>query len=85
MFTALVRPIIETIDRFGLKSYFMRKHKVHVTRFYTTLLQRQHKTDLAQKAQERFRRNKRTLFTFMDYDNVPWNRAHPVNTQEHQI
>ena len=33
-FATLLKPIIETIDRFGLKARFLRKHKLAVTRFY---------------------------------------------------
>ena len=42
---------------------------------------REHKTELARKTQERFRRNQGKLFTFLDYDNVPWNN----NNAEHAI
>ena len=32
--SALCRPIVETIDRFGLKSYHLHKHKKAIARFY---------------------------------------------------
>lgn len=80
-FTALLKPVIETIDRFGLKSHFLKKHKVEVVRFYGRLLTREYKTELARKTQDRFRRNQGKLFTFLDYDNVPWNN----NNAEHAI
>ena len=80
-FATLLKPIIETIDRFGLKARFLKKHKLAVTRFYDALLDRKYKTELAQKAQERFKRNRARLFTFLDYDNVPWNN----NNAEHAI
>jgi hypothetical protein len=56
-FAELLKPIIETIDRFGLKSHFLKRHKVQATRFYDRLGTRKYKTELARKAQERFRRN----------------------------
>jgi hypothetical protein len=80
-FAALLKPIIETIDHFGLKTRFLKKHKLAVTRFYDALLCRKYNTELAQKAQERFKRNRARLFTFLDYDNVPWNN----NNAEHAI
>jgi len=80
-FTALLRPVIETSDRFGLKAHFLKKHRVEVARFYGRLLTREYKTELAQKAQDRFKRNKGKLFTFLDHDNVPWNN----NNAEHAI
>jgi hypothetical protein len=80
-FTALLKPVIETIDRFGLKTHFLKKHKVEVARFYGRLLAREYKTELARKTQDRFRRNQGKLFTFLDYDSVPWNN----NNAEHAI
>jgi predicted RecB family nuclease len=80
-FTALLKPVVETIDRFGLKTHFLKKHKVEVARFYGRLLTREYKTELARKAQDRFRRNQGKLFTFLDYDDVPWNN----NNAEHAI
>jgi hypothetical protein len=80
-FATLLRPIIDTIDRFGLKTYFLKKHKPSVTRFYNTLLIRKFDTESAQKAQVRFKKNRDKLFTFLDYDNVPWNN----NNAEHAI
>jgi hypothetical protein len=80
-FAALLKPVVETIDRYGLKAHFLRKHRVQVTRFYERLLARDYKTELAQKAQDRFKRNRAKLFTFLDHDGVPWNN----NNAEHAI
>jgi hypothetical protein len=80
-FTVLLRPVVETIDRFGLKTRFLKKHKVEVARFYEGLLNQKYKTELARKTQDRFRRNQGKLFTFLDHDNVPWNN----NNAEHAI
>lgn len=49
-FATLLKPIIDTIDRFGLKARFLRKHKLAVARFYDALLCREYNTELAQKA-----------------------------------
>jgi predicted RecB family nuclease len=80
-FGALLEPMIDTIDRFGLKTRFLRKHKMGVTRFYNTVVLRKYDTELAQKVQTRFLKNQDRLFTFLDYDNVPWNN----NNAEHAI
>jgi transposase len=80
-FAALLKPIIDTIDRFGLKTHFLRKHKLDVIRLYNALLPRKYNTELAQKTQERFKKNRERLFTVLDYDNVPWNN----NNAEHAI
>jgi hypothetical protein len=42
---------------------------------------RKYITEIAQKAQERLKRNRAGLFAFLDYDNVPWNN----NNAEHAI
>lgn len=80
-FTSLLKPIIDTIDRFGLKTHFLKRHRTDVKKFYEELLAREYKTELAQKAQERFRKNRGRLFTFLDHDDVPWNN----NNAEHAI
>jgi predicted RecB family nuclease len=80
-FGEILERIIDTIDRFGLKTHFLRKHKIAVTRFYDALLLRKYDTELAQKVQRRFIKNQDKLFTFLDYDNVPWNN----NNAEHAV
>lgn len=80
-FAALLKPVVETIDQHGLKTYFLKKHRVDVARFYERLLAREYTTELAKKAQDRFRKNQGKLFTFLDHDGVPWNN----NNAEHAI
>jgi hypothetical protein len=36
-FANLLRPMIESVDRFGLKAHYLRKHKCSVNRFYDAL------------------------------------------------
>src|ERR1700674_3854343 len=80
-FAGLLKPIIETIDRFGLKTRFLRKHKVEVTRYNRLLSTRTYSTEVAIKYQKRFQQSAERLFTFLDYDNVPWNN----NNAEHAV
>jgi predicted RecB family nuclease len=80
-FALLVMPIIETVDRFGLKARFFRKHKKHVTRFFKKLLRQDFRSDPAIKCKVRLLKNQGQLFTFLDYDNVPWNN----NNAEHAV
>ncbi|OPY80338.1 MAG: Transposase IS66 family protein [Syntrophorhabdus sp. PtaU1.Bin153] len=80
-FAGLVRPIVETVDRFGLKARFLRKHKKEVARFFKNLFHRTYQTETAAKCKARLERNRSTLFTFLDYDGVPWNN----NNAEHAI
>jgi transposase len=46
-FATLLKPVVETIDRFGLQAKFLRKHKVFVERFYNRLFKRDYQNDRA--------------------------------------
>ena len=80
-FAALLKPMIETVHRFGLKKRFLRKHKIDVKRFFARLSQREYLTEAAAKCKKRFEKNRDSLFTFLDYDGIPWNN----NNAEHAI
>lgn len=80
-FASLLKPMIETIDHFGLKTRFLRKHKSVVRNFYKDLSRQEYKTSTTQKIYQRFVKNRDKLFTFLDYDGVPWNN----NNAEHAV
>ncbi len=80
-FSSLVKPIVETVDRYGLKRRFLRKHKRAVRHFYRWLAKASFETEVGVDYKKRFEKNKEKLFTFMDYDDVPWNN----NAAEHAI
>ncbi len=80
-FSETVKPIIETIDRFGLKKYHLKKHKKPTTDYLNLIHTANFKSDSAIKWQNRFTRISGKIFTFLDYDQVPWNN----NNAEHAI
>ncbi|WP_336490660.1 TM0106 family RecB-like putative nuclease [Methylobacterium nigriterrae] len=80
-FANLLKPIIDTIDKRGLKSWYLHKHKRDVERFYRLLSKRECHSEVAQGWRRRFEKNRSKLFTFLDYDGVPWNN----NNAEHAI
>jgi hypothetical protein len=80
-FAELVKPMIETVDQRGLKKRFLRKHKISVDRFYKGLSGEFRTSDIARKIAERLQKNCSTMFTFLDFDDVPWNN----NNAEHAI
>ena len=80
-FGSLLRPMIETVDRYGLKKHFLKKHLTDVERFYRKLAGVEWHSEAALKCMERFRRNREKLFTFLSYDGVPWNN----NNAEHAV
>jgi hypothetical protein len=80
-FGQLLRDIVATIDRFGLKKRHLNKHLGEVDRFFGTLARQQFHSDLAQTYQQRFAKSQDKLFTFLKHDSVPWNN----NNAEHAI
>lgn len=80
-FANLVKPMIATVDRFGLKARFLGKHKVEVRRFFKRLSRQSYRTDTAVKCKARLEKNRSGLFTFLGYDGVPWNN----NNAEHAV
>src|SRR5262249_51097015 len=46
-FASLLKPIIQTVDRFGLKAHFLRKHKIFVERFYREISKRNYQSEIA--------------------------------------
>jgi len=80
-FADLLKPMVETIDRHGLKAHFLRKHLVSVDRFYRQLLRTDLQSESARAIKERLEKNSDKLFTFLVHDGVPWNN----NNAEHAI
>jgi hypothetical protein len=80
-FATLLTAMLETVDRFGLKARHLRKHKEEVDRFYRMLQKRDYQTEVGRAYKKRFEKNRDKLFTFLDYDGVPWNN----NNAEHAI
>src|SRR5262249_45377339 len=80
-FTGLIRPIVETVDRHGLNDAFLGKDGAWVDGFYKRLPDEFASSDGGKKVVDRLKKNRKTLFTFLDYDNVPWNN----NNAEHAI
>lgn len=80
-FGNLLKPMIETVDRHGLKKYFLKKHLSRVDRFYHDLEYSDYQSEVALKCKERLERNRDTLFTFLNHDGVPWNN----NNAEHAV
>ena len=80
-FTHLVRPMIGTVDRYGLKARFLRKHKRDAKYFFERLRGLELRSERARKCKTRLEKNQDKLFTFLDYDAVPWNN----NNAEHAV
>jgi hypothetical protein len=78
----LIVPIIQAIDRWGLKARHLRRFKKQVDRFYETVIDgREYGLDVTKTYQKRFIRYRESLFRFLDEDGIPWNN----NTGERAI
>jgi predicted RecB family nuclease len=80
-FASLVKPMVDTVDRRGLKKRFLGKYRIFVDRFYKRLSDGFGASEAARKIIERLQKNRNTMFTFLDFDDVPWNN----NNAEHAI
>jgi transposase-like protein len=80
-FAGLVRPMVETVDQRGLKRRYLSKHKIAVERFYNLVSRRGFTGEDSVKLVERLQKNRTKMFTFLDFDDVPWNN----NNAEHAV
>ena len=72
-FGKLLRNIMDTVNHYGLKKRFLKKHQKDVDKFYKKFISIEYETDLAIRYQKRFQRYQEKLFTFLHHDNIPWN------------
>ena len=80
-FADLLKSIVESIDRYGLKSRFLKKHLPSVKKFYRRISEGNLQSEIAVKVKARLEKNRDQLFTFLSYDGVPWNN----NNAEHAV
>ncbi len=79
-FAGVLKPIIETVDRRGLKKRFLGKLRNSIDRFYKGLVDDEI-GEAAGKLVERLQKNRNKMFTFLEFDEVPWNN----NNAEHAV
>jgi predicted RecB family nuclease len=80
-FGALLREIVETIDAHGLKARHLRKHTKSAVGFIDHVVAMNCATEAGLALKKRIEKNRDKLFTFLDYDGVPWNN----NNAEHAV
>jgi len=80
-FAYLLRMIVATIDKYGLKRRNLNKHKLGVEKFFVKIMNNKYKSECAKKYVKRFIRYKDSLFTFLDLDGIAWNN----NNAEHSL
>ncbi|WP_428674691.1 IS66 family transposase [Reyranella sp.] len=80
-FGSLLREIVETVDRWGLKRHHLGKHRRAVERFFGKVAAMPCSTESATALQKRIGKNREKLFTFLHCDSIPWNN----NNAEHAV
>jgi hypothetical protein len=78
----LIIPIMEAVQKYGLKKRNLGKFKKQVDRFYEDVIDNKHyRSELTKKYQNRFMSYRYSLFTFLEQDGIPWHN----NTAENAI
>jgi hypothetical protein len=80
-FGGLLREIVETIDTYGLRARHLGKHRKPATRFIEHVVAMKCATEAGLALKKRIEKNRDKLFTFLNYDGVPWNN----NNAEHAL
>ena len=78
----MIIPIMEAVQKYGLKKRNLGKFRKQVDRFYKTVItDRFYRSELVSTYQKRFMRHRDSLFTFLEQDGIPWHN----NTAETAI
>jgi hypothetical protein len=80
-FGALLRRIVDTIDRHGLSARFLSRHVSDADQFVEMVTTRSYSSEVMHGYQKRIKKSGGRMFTFLRYDNVPWNN----NNAEHAV
>jgi hypothetical protein len=80
-FGVLLREIVATIDTYGLKARHLGKHRQSADKFLDSVSCMVCVTEAASALKKRLEKNRGKLFTFLEYDGVPWNN----NNAEHAV
>jgi hypothetical protein len=67
-------PIFTTIERYGSKKRYLKKHIKQVEKFYKSyIFDIYYQSDIVLNYQKRLIKNHEKLFVFLEYNNIPWN------------
>jgi Transposase IS66 family/RNase_H superfamily len=80
-FGALLREIVETIDTHGLKTRHLGRHRKAAEGFIEHVVSMKCGSEVGLALIKRIEKNRDKLFTFLNYDGVPWNN----NNAEHAV
>jgi hypothetical protein len=72
-FGNILKNIVSTIDKYGLKKRNLNKHKKEVNSFFKRLEVQNFTTIEAIKIRKRLIKNQTKLFAFLNFNGIPWN------------
>ena len=78
-FGILLRSVVETVDQYGLKRRFLKRHNRDVERFFRFLSTHAFQSEASISLRDRLMKNRDRLFTFTKYDGLPWNNNNAEN------
>jgi hypothetical protein len=79
LFGTLLREIVNTVDEYGLRHKRLVRHRRDVDEFFERVSSLNLTTGSSQAIRERLLKYRDKLFTFIDYDGVPWNNNNAEN------
>lgn len=80
-FGRLLRKIMATVDRYGLRHRHLGKHRREVEQFFREVARQPYRSEVTQGYGKRLLKYRDKLFTFLNHDGVPWNN----NNAEHAV
>jgi hypothetical protein len=72
-FGVLLRDIVATIDKHGLRRHFLRRHEKEVTKFFDYVTAQSFRSEAAEALRARLLKYQEKLFVFIEHDGVTWN------------
>jgi len=87
-FGSLLRTIVQTVDRYGLKRRHLGRHKPAVLQFLDSVASKEFSSELARAYKKRFQKSGAKMFSFLDHDGVPWNNTnaeHAIKTAQFRL
>jgi hypothetical protein len=79
-FGILLRAVVATVDQHGLKRRYLQHHEREVAKFLKDVADQSFHSEAADALQKRLLKYRDKLFTFLQYDGVPWNNNNAENS-----
>jgi Transposase IS66 family len=80
-FGSLLKAVVATVDRYGLRKRHLGRHKRDIDRFFENIAKTTYLSEAAEGYRQRLLKCQCRLFTFIEHDGVPWHN----NAAEHAV